>query len=61
MAQKKMLLSPSVFAADLARLPEQIRALEDAGADLLHVERHLAQGLHVIGVEEGAALVGQFG
>ena len=38
MAQKKMLLSPSVFAADLARLPEQIRALEDAGADLLHVD-----------------------
>ena len=30
-------------------------------AELLHVERHLAQGLHGIGVEEDAALVGQFG
>ena len=30
-------------------------------AELLHVERYLAQGLHGIGVEEGAALVGQFG
>ena len=28
-------------------------------AELLHIERHLAQGLHGIGVEEGAALVGQ--
>lgn len=35
---KKMMISPSVFAADLAKLSEEIRALETAGADLLHVD-----------------------
>lgn len=35
---REMKLSPSVFAADLACLPESLRALEQAGADYLHVD-----------------------
>lgn len=35
---KKMMISPSVFAANLATLPEEIQTLETAGADLLHVD-----------------------
>lgn len=34
----KIKLAPSVFAADLARLNDQIRELEDGNAELLHVD-----------------------
>ncbi|NTU60427.1 MAG: ribulose-phosphate 3-epimerase, partial [Deltaproteobacteria bacterium] len=31
-------IAPSILSADFARLAEEIRAVEDAGADLLHVD-----------------------
>ncbi|MCL4455215.1 MAG: ribulose-phosphate 3-epimerase, partial [Deinococcus sp.] len=31
-------LAPSVLSADFARLAEQLRACEEAGADLIHVD-----------------------
>ena len=46
--------APALGAADLVG-----REGSRIHAELLHIERHLAQGLHGIGVEEGAALVGQ--
>lgn len=36
--QKKILVAPSILAADHARLGEEIRAVEQAGADWLHVD-----------------------
>ncbi|MFQ5465521.1 MAG: ribulose-phosphate 3-epimerase, partial [Thermodesulfobacteriota bacterium] len=31
-------ISPSILSADFTRLAEEVRALEDAGADYLHVD-----------------------
>ena len=33
-----MKLAPSIYTADFARLGEQVRAAEDAGADLMHLD-----------------------
>ncbi|MEK6759076.1 MAG: ribulose-phosphate 3-epimerase [Deltaproteobacteria bacterium] len=35
---KKMKISPSILSADFTRLGEQLHALEDAGADYIHVD-----------------------
>lgn len=35
---REIKIAPSVFAADLGELKEQIAQLERAGADLLHVD-----------------------
>jgi ribulose-phosphate 3-epimerase len=45
-----LLLAPSVMCADLMRLGEEIRMLEEGGADLLHfdvVDGHFAPNLHL--------------
>jgi ribulose-phosphate 3-epimerase len=38
MAEKRILISPSLLSADFARLGDEVRAVEDAGADWLHVD-----------------------
>ena len=37
-AHKKIIVSPSILSADFARLGEDIRAVEEAGADWIHVD-----------------------
>lgn len=37
-AKKDILISPSILSADFTRLGEEIRAVEDAGADWLHID-----------------------
>ncbi|MFH1112409.1 MAG: ribulose-phosphate 3-epimerase [Pseudomonadota bacterium] len=36
--KKDILISPSILSADFTRLGEEIRAVEDAGADWLHID-----------------------
>jgi len=38
MTEKRILISPSLLSADFARLGEEVRAVEDAGADWLHLD-----------------------
>ncbi len=38
MAQNKILIAPSILSADFARLGDEIRAVQDAGADWIHVD-----------------------
>ena len=38
MNDRRTLIAPSILAADFARLGEQIRAVEEAGADWIHVD-----------------------
>lgn len=38
MAEHRVLISPSILAADFTRLGEEIRTLEDAGADMIHID-----------------------
>ncbi|MBI5453629.1 MAG: ribulose-phosphate 3-epimerase, partial [Deltaproteobacteria bacterium] len=33
-----MKISPSILSADFTRLKEELKALEDAGADYVHVD-----------------------
>jgi ribulose-phosphate 3-epimerase len=35
---KRLLVAPSILAADFAKLGEEIRRIEDAGADVVHVD-----------------------
>lgn len=35
---KKILVSPSILSADFTRLGEEVRKIEDAGADMVHVD-----------------------
>ena len=35
---KKLLLAPSILSADFARLGEEVRAVDEAGADWIHVD-----------------------
>jgi ribulose-phosphate 3-epimerase len=37
-ASRRILIAPSILSADFARLGEQVRAAEAAGADLIHVD-----------------------
>ncbi|MHC4894817.1 MAG: ribulose-phosphate 3-epimerase [Planctomycetota bacterium] len=37
-SEPKVLLAPSLLACDFARIGEEVRAVEDAGADWLHVD-----------------------
>ena len=38
MAERKVLIAPSILAADFARLGEQVQEAEQAGADIIHVD-----------------------
>jgi len=38
MAEKRILISPSLLSADFARLGEEVEAVEEAGADWLHLD-----------------------
>ncbi|HEY7301845.1 MAG TPA: ribulose-phosphate 3-epimerase [Xanthobacteraceae bacterium] len=35
---RRLLIAPSIFAADFARLGEEVRAVDEAGADWIHVD-----------------------
>ena len=35
---RRLLVAPSILAADFARLGEEIRRIEEAGADIVHVD-----------------------
>src|SRR4051812_4505274 len=37
-ASKKLLIAPSILSADFARLAEEVRGVEKAGADWVHVD-----------------------
>jgi len=38
MGEHRVLISPSILSADFTRLGDEIRAVEDAGADMIHVD-----------------------
>lgn len=38
MSRKRILISPSVLSADFTRLGEEVRAVQEAGADWIHVD-----------------------
>lgn len=38
MENKKILIAPSILSADFGRLEEEVKAIETAGADLLHLD-----------------------
>lgn len=38
MAERRILISPSLLSADFARLGEEVQAVEEAGADWLHLD-----------------------
>jgi ribulose-phosphate 3-epimerase len=38
MTQRPLIIAPSILAADFGRLAEEIRAVEDAGADWIHLD-----------------------
>jgi ribulose-phosphate 3-epimerase len=38
MAERKILISPSILAADFTRLGDEIRTIEAAGADMIHID-----------------------
>ena len=36
--RRKTLIAPSILAADITRLKEEVKALEMAGVDLIHID-----------------------
>src|SRR3569623_919453 len=61
MAPRTPLIAPSILAADFARLGEEARAVEAAGADLLHVDvmvgrfvPNISVGVPVVAALKGA-------
>jgi ribulose-phosphate 3-epimerase len=38
MTERRVLIAPSILAADFTRLGDEIRMIEDAGADMIHVD-----------------------
>ncbi len=38
MAERRILISPSILAADFTRLGDEIRTIEAAGADMIHID-----------------------
>src|SRR6201996_8851796 len=38
MAQNKIRIAPSILSADFSKLGDEVRAIDDAGADYIHVD-----------------------
>ncbi len=38
MSERRILIAPSILSADFTKLGDEIRAVEDAGADMIHVD-----------------------
>ena len=38
MAANKILIAPSILSADFTRLGDEIRSVQDAGADWIHID-----------------------